>query len=66
MNGLDIDEKQFMKLKPAERDLLIYKNLRQYTEANNKSKFHLKVQYAWLSLLTAAGATLLGIKQFLK
>ncbi len=65
MDGLDIDEAQFMKLKPAERDLLIYKNLRGFCDMDHKSKFHLKIQYVWLSILTLVTASVLGFKSFI-
>jgi len=65
MDGLDISEQQFIKMKPAERDLLIYRNVQEMRLKNSAARFHLKVQYAWLGAITAGflaiGKKLLGL-----
>jgi hypothetical protein len=49
MNGLDIEEEQFIKLKPVERDLLIYKNVQQYRKKEFNNRINTRIQYFLIS-----------------
>lgn len=61
MNGLDISLDQFKKMAAKDRDELIYKNLVHIRKTIGDSKFHRKIHYVWLFVLTTA----LGLRKFL-
>ena len=58
-DGLDIGLGEFKRMKSLDRDTLIYHNLISIRTKMGDYKFHKKVQYVWLSLLTAV----LGVKR---
>lgn len=58
-DGLDIGLGEFKRMKSLDRDTLIYHNLISIRIKMGDYKFHKKVQYVWLSLLTAV----LGVKR---
>ncbi len=60
-NGLDISLEQFKKMKSMDRDILMYNNLVFIRKKIGDTKFHRKIQYIWLFVLTVA----LGFKKFL-
>lgn len=65
MNGLDISLEQFKNLKSKDRDELMYKNILSIKSNQTDNKFHNKIQYAWLSVLTLTTSVLLGIRKYL-
>ncbi|MHA1383273.1 MAG: hypothetical protein ACTSR3_05910 [Candidatus Helarchaeota archaeon] len=60
-NGLDITENQFLKLSAKERDLIMFRNVVHIRKQLKDYRFHKKIQYAWLSILSC----LLGIRKYL-
>jgi len=54
MEGLDIDLKTFKKMPSVDRDAIMYRNVLDLKKDTSDYKFHKKVNYAWLSTLTAA------------
>ena len=60
-NGLDISLEQFKRMKRTDRDVLIYNNLVHIRKNIGDTKFHRKIQYVWLFVLT----TTLGLRSFL-
>lgn len=60
-NGLDLNLEQFSGMRAKDRDLIIFKNLVHIRKNLGDSKFHKKVQYVWLTVLTG----FLGIKRVL-
>ena len=63
-NGLDISEEQFMKMSSKERDLMMFRNVIHIRKQFKDYSFHKKVQYVWLSVLTAGLMILAGIRGF--
>ena len=61
-NGLDITEAQFMRMNSKERDLTMFKNMTHIRKQFKDYSFHKKVQYVWLSVLTAACGIIAGIR----
>lgn len=61
-SGLDITEEQFMKLSSAERDIMIFRNLVHIRKQFKDYDLTKKIQYVWLTILTAILLALLGIK----
>ena len=70
---LDIDEKEFIKLNTNMKITILYGNLKEVKnmirmqngiiqKAELDRKFNMKINYAWLSALTAGIGTLLSIK----
>lgn len=51
-----------MKLSARERDVMIFRNLVHIRKQLKDYSLHKKIQYAWLSVLTAVTAALVGIK----
>lgn len=64
-NGLDISEAQFMKMKTKEQNLMLFRNLVHIRKQLKDYKIHKKIQYVWLSVLTAVAATLLGLNNWI-
>lgn len=60
-SGLDITEEQFMKLTAKERDLMIFRNMLHIRKKVSNYRFHTKLMYGWLSLLSV----LAGFKRIL-
>lgn len=60
-NGLDIGLTEFKKMKSMDRDILIYNNLVHIRKKIGDTRFHRKIQYVWLFILTVA----LGLRKFL-
>lgn len=61
-NNLDIGLCEFKRMKSIDRDILIYNNLVHIRKKIEDYKFHKKLQYVWLSILTI----LLGLKKFME
>ena len=61
-NGLDITEEQFMKMKSIDRDLIMFRNVTHIRKQFKNYSFHRKIQYVWLSVLTAACGIIAGIR----
>ena len=61
MNGLDLDLKQFCKMTAKDRDLVIFKNLVHIRKDLGDRKFHRKINYVWLIVLTG----LIGAKKYI-
>jgi len=59
--GLDLQLEDFRKMCGIDRDVLIYKNLIKIRGSLVDYKFHRKIQYVWLFLLSVA----LGLKKYL-
>jgi len=59
--GLDISLEEFKSMKSLDRDTLMYNNLVHIREKIGDYKFHKKIHYVWLFVLTIA----LGFKEFL-
>ena len=62
VNGLDITEEQFMKMGSRDRDVLVYKNLVHIRQQIKSYKFHKKIQYVWLTVISAVTAALFVFK----
>ena len=60
-NGLDIGLSEFKRMKSIDRDLIMYNNLTHIRSKIDNYKFHKKVQYVWLLVLTIG----FGLKRFL-
>ena len=60
-NNLDIGLSEFKRMKSIDRDILIYNNLVHIRKKIEDYRFHKKLQYVWLSILTI----LLGLKKFM-
>jgi len=60
-NGLDIGLLEFKRMKSLDRDVLIYNNLIIIRKKIGDYKFHKKVQYVWLSVLSIV----FGFKRFI-
>jgi len=60
-NGLDIGLEEFKRMKALDRDILMYNNLIHIRKKIGDYKFHKKVQYTWLLLLTV----FMGLKKFI-
>ncbi len=63
-NGLDISEAQFMGMKTKEQNLMLFRNVVHIRKQFISYGVTKKIQYWWLSSLTALTATLFGIKYF--
>jgi len=50
-NGLQVNEEQFIKMKPVERDLIMYRNLRAVCDLHESTRLNQRIQYI---LITAA------------
>ena len=50
INGLEVGLAEFKKMKPADRDVLIYKNV----VMNRQSKLSQYITFIWLFILTVA------------
>ena len=61
MNGLDLNLEQFSKMSAKDRDLVIFKNLVHIRKDIGDRKFHRKISYAWLFVLTGA----MGLKRYM-
>ena len=60
-NGLDIGLAEFKRMKSLDRDILFYNNLVHIRHKLGDYKFHKKIQYVWLIILTIA----FGFRRFL-
>jgi len=58
-NGLEVGLKEFKRMKSIDRDVMMYNNLIHIRKKIEDYRFHKKIQYVWLSLLTI----LLGIRK---
>jgi len=61
MDSLDIGLDEFKRMKSMDRDTLIYNNLVSIRSNLGDYKFHRKIQYVWLFVLTIA----MGFKRFI-
>lgn len=64
-DGLEVGLKEFKRMKGLDRDIIMYNNLKHIRKKLGDYKLHKKLQYWWLSVLTAAFLTWLGIKNFM-
>ena len=60
--NLDIDQKDFDMLKTDTKLSILFGNVKEmksmiagWQEKEDKQKFHLKIQYAWLAAITGVG-----------
>lgn len=60
-NGLNIDEKEFMKMKPKEQMCVLYRNTMTTMGLVKRFKFHQKVQYMIIGLLCTGMFILINI-----
>lgn len=60
-NGLDIAEKQFMKMKMKEQNLMLFKNIVHVRKKFKDYKIVKVLGFIWLFVLTAA----LGLRKYL-
>lgn len=65
INGLDISEDQFRKMKSLERDLVMFRNVTHIRKQFKDYSFHRKIQYVWLSVLTSIVGIALGFRKAL-
>ena len=61
INGLDINEEQFIKMNSQERDLIMFRNVTHIRKKFSDYKFHRRFQYIWLFILTI----FVGLKKYL-
>jgi len=61
-DSLDITEQQFLKMGSKERDLIMFRNVVYIRKKFKDYALNKKIQYVWLSILTAVMATWIGIK----
>jgi len=64
LNGLDIDEVTFRKMKTKDQNHVIYRNVALIRRRMDSVRFHRKVLYAWCSALTTGLLVLFGLKKF--
>jgi len=62
-NGLDIGIEEFMKMKSLDRDITMYRNMQEIRKGFKDYRFHRKIQYVWLSVLSTITLILIGIKR---
>ncbi len=60
-SGLDIGLLEFKRMKSLDRDVLIYNNLINIRRKIGDYKFHKKIQYIWLGVLTI----FVGLKKYI-
>lgn len=60
-NGLDIGLEEFKKMKSMDRDILIYNNLVHIRKKFIDYKFHRKITYTWLFVISI----LVGVKKYI-
>lgn len=53
MNGLNIRKEEFVKMPPKQQNLILFENTEQIKGLLKSDLFHRKIQYVWLSSLTA-------------
>lgn len=63
-NGLNISEEQFMSMKTKEQNLMLFRNLVHIRKQLKDYKVHRKIQYAWMSALTAIIAMAFGFSNW--
>ncbi|MFW6172933.1 MAG: hypothetical protein ACOC5T_04240 [Elusimicrobiota bacterium] len=61
-DGLNIGEKDFDKLNQSQKLSILYCNTEELKRTLRGWKFQMKIQWWWLSALTAGIFSLLGIK----
>jgi len=59
-NNLELELDEFKKMKRVDRDVIIFKNLITIRSKLGDDKFHKKIQYVWLTLLTG----FCGVRRF--
>lgn len=64
-NGLDIGLGEFKRMKSLDRDTLIYHNIISIRAKMGDYRFHKKIQYTWLSILTAIVVAILGLRKII-
>ena len=60
-NGLDIGLDEFKRMRSMDRDILIYNNLIHIRKSMGDNKFHKKITYTWLFVITI----FVGLKRFI-
>lgn len=61
--GLDINLESFKKMKATDRDVLIYQNVLATKKQLSDYKLHRKINYSWLTAVTA-GLVFIGRSLF--
>ena len=59
--GLEIGLIEFKRMKSIDRDVMMYNNLIHIRKKVCAYRFHKKIQYVWLTLLTI----FIGVKKFI-
>ena len=62
-NGLDISEQQFTGMKTGEQNLMLFRNVVYIRKQFKNYGVTKRIQYWWLSALTALTATFFGISK---
>ncbi len=63
--GLDIGLVEFKRMKSLDRDVLIYNNVLYIRKKLGDYKLHKKIQYYWLSGLSALVLGFMGLRKFI-
>ncbi len=61
MSGLDICENEFMTLTVKQQNLILFKNGIEIRNGSKDYRFHKKIQYSWLLILSIV----MGLKRFI-
>ena len=51
-NGLDIGIDEFKRMRSLDRDILIYNNVTHIRKLFKDYRFHKKIMYTWLAILS--------------
>lgn len=54
MNGIQINKEEFMKMPVKEQNLVLFNNTEELKELVRGYRFHQRIQYVWLAVLTIA------------
>ena len=60
-SGLDINLEAFKKMRSIDRDILMYNNLVHIRKKVCSYRFHKKIHYVWLGILTI----FVGLKKYI-
>ena len=61
MESLNIGLEEFKRMRSIDRDVLIYNNLIYIRKSMGDYKFHKKISYVWLSVITI----FIGLKKYI-
>ena len=65
LNGLDITEDEFGKMKLKDQNLILFRNIVHIRKKFNDYSVTKKIQYAWLSVLTTCILGWYGFKSYI-